>query len=694
MPDYKGQTAKSHALSPILKRAALSGINAVIKSHISRGAEINATDANGRSALMLAAMAGHLEACKTLLEAGADACAVDSDGRDAKALAMLRGHPRIADLLAEHVQGECADVSAGGQVPNEQESVEELDLSGWEAEEEVVAPESDTGIEVQANSEQGRISAHVPIDLDEDWTDIEIDLPEIAEDRRRRRQISRELRGEIHDLLISALDVGGIHARQLEELSSADDKIEELAQHLFFIFKEAGVIIWDDNLGASLRPEDGLESSGWETDDIAREALALLSSLVSDSANSLTLYLKEIGRWELLTADDEIVLAREMISALEEAVRLVILHKPLATSLLEIVEKTLERGELSLSFLLSEVEPTPSDDEDDDIEPTVVDDLGEDVQDDNFTTRSRTNFEVLVRVREILSDPEGADSEASLYEILSNWSYKWQLLELVVQRGVDEQDEVQERTAALEMAVRHGLAARNRMAESNLKLVFSIVKRYSRSGMDLADLVQEGNIGLLRAVDKYDYLKGFRFSTYATWWIKQSVTRAIADKLRLIRLPVHMCELINKVERERDRLEACSFVPVTPERIATALDVSPFLVEKALAVPDEPLPLESFLGDETEGWSSPLTVADPTPEEVAVAASLREIIRHKLEELSPNQARIIDLRFGLTDNDSLTLEQVGDHFGVTRERVRQIEHMALVRLKHPSRSKDLLCYLR
>lgn len=684
-------------MNPLLKRAALSGINAVIKLHISHGKDINATDANGRSALMLAAMAGHLEACKTLLEAGADVCVVDADGRDAKALALLGGHPRIADLLAEHVQGEGADMSAGGQVPIEHESGEELDLSGWEAEEEVVAPESDTGIEVQATTVQGRISSHVPIDLDEDWTDIEIDLPEITDDRRRRRRIGRELRGEIHDLLISALDVGWIHVRQVEDLASADEEYSELAEHLVFILEETGVVIRDEELGTWLPSEDGHdESTGWETDDIAREALDFLSSLVSNDTDPLTLYLKEFGRRELLTAEGEVDLGREMASALKEAVGLVVSQKLLATSLLEIVE-AVETGELSLSSLLSEVASTTSDDKDDDDEPIVSEGLDEDVQGDDPTAPSRTDMDVMVGVREVLSGSVVADPEASLSDILSGWPHKWQFLELAGQRAADGQDAdaVWEEAAALEKAVRRGLVARNRMVEANLKLVFSIAKRYMRSGMELADLVQEGNIGLIRAVEKYDYRKGFRFSTYATWWIKNAVTRGIADKVRLIRLPVHMWELVNKVERERDKLEACSSGRVTLEQVAEALSLSSDRVEKALAVPDEPLPLEPFPGDATEGWSAQVTVADlaPTPEAVAIAASLHKLVLRKLEELSPKQARIIDLRFGLTDDDSLTLEQVGEKFGVTRERIRQIEKKAIEKLAHPSRSEDFLCYL-
>jgi len=680
-------------LSPLLKRAALSGINAVIESHIARGKEIDATDAHGRSALMLAAMAGHLEACKTLLAAGADARVVDADGRDARALAMQADHDCIAQLLESHAHGKGSREPDGEQAVTKGGLEDEMDLSGWEAEEELAAPENDAEVAAQASSAQGRMSSHAPIDLDEDWTDIEIDLPEISNDRRRRRHLGRELRGEIHDLIVNALEVGWIHSRQVEDLASADCSNLELADNLIFVLQEAGVIIRDEELEPWI-PSRAVDdaSAGWEADQVARDALSLLSSLVSNDTDPLALYLKEFGGRELLTAEDEVALGQEMASALEEAVALVVSRESLAASLLEIVE-AVETGALTVSSLLSEVaSPTSGDDGDADDQES-----DEDVQDGDASAGSRTDMDVIAGVRDVLSGSAVAEPGAALCEILSEWQHKWQLLELVGQRAADGEDggSVSEAAAALENAVRLGMSARNRMVEANLRLVFSLAKRYVRSGMELADLVQEGNLGLMRAVEKYDYRKGFRFSTYATWWIRNAVTRGIADKVRLIRLPVHMGELVNKVERERDRLEAGSPCLATPEQIAEALFLPRASVEKALAVPDAPLPLEPAAGELTESVSIPETVADtgPTPESAAMAASLHRLIRTKLDELSPKQAHILDLRFGLTDDDCLTLEQVGERFDVTRERIRQIEKKALEKLAHPSRSEDFLCYL-
>lgn len=259
----------------------------------------------------------------------------------------------------------------------------------------------------------------------------------------------------------------------------------------------------------------------------------------------------------------------------------------------------------------------------------------------------------------------------------------------------EEKAEIKEEIKTLQRDVGKGADAKKRLAEANLRLVVSIAKRYVGRGMLFLDLIQEGNLGLIKAVEKFDYKKGYKFSTYATWWIRQAITRAIADQARTIRIPVHMVETINKLIRvSRQLLQELGREP-SPEEIAKEMNMPVERVREILKISQEPVSLETPIGEEEDSHLGDFIKDDnvPVPADAAAFTLLKEQLEEVLGTLTEREQKVLTLRFGLEDGRARTLEEVGKEFNVTRERIRQIEAKALRKLRHPSRSRKLKDYL-
>ncbi|HER34463.1 MAG TPA: sigma-70 family RNA polymerase sigma factor [Halothiobacillaceae bacterium] len=258
----------------------------------------------------------------------------------------------------------------------------------------------------------------------------------------------------------------------------------------------------------------------------------------------------------------------------------------------------------------------------------------------------------------------------------------------------DEHDE--EKRAALRRQIRAGEAARDRLIMANTRLVISIAKKYQGQGVPFQDLIQEGNIGLMRAVDKFDPDLGYKFSTYATWWIRQAITRALPDQGRTIRLPVHMADSLRKLHRTMREIEQEQGRSPTPEEVAEMMELDPERVRWMMRVARRPLSLQKPVGEEEDSELGNFIEDEqvPSPVEATEQALLREELESVLETLTPREARILRMRFGLEDGYDYTLEEIGDRFGLSRERIRQIEHEALEALRNPQRARSLQDYLR
>lgn len=345
-----------------------------------------------------------------------------------------------------------------------------------------------------------------------------------------------------------------------------------------------------------------------------------------------------------------------------------------------------------------------SDDDDDDDDEIILDDEDEvEVEKIDLSVPDGVSVEDPVRMylKEIGKVPLlSAEEEIELAKKMEAGAVaeeKISLLKTRMQESEDdaEKEEIKAEIKELQKEVDWGDDAKKRLAEANLRLVVSIAKRYVGRGMLFLDLIQEGNLGLIKAVEKFDYRKGYKFSTYATWWIRQAITRAIADQARTIRIPVHMVETINKLIRvSRQLLQELGREP-SPEEIAAEMNMPVDRVREILKISQEPVSLETPIGEEEDSHLGDFIKDDnvPVPADAAAFTLLKEQLEEVLGTLTEREQKVLTLRFGLEDGRARTLEEVGKEFNVTRERIRQIEAKALRKLRHPSRSRKLKDYL-
>ena len=394
---------------------------------------------------------------------------------------------------------------------------------------------------------------------------------------------------------------------------------------------------------------------------------------------------------------------------------------PGAEKLAELIERGKKKGNLSSTELMDVLEDMDLESEQMDKIYDVLENLGIDTVGEDYIPELPDDAEPPLEAMEEISEEEMVDPNSMVDSFGTDDPVRMYLKEIGKVNLLSSDEEIElaqamgagaeakeqlaeleesgeeipaEVLAELNKAIKRGERAKQRLAEANLRLVVSIAKRYVGRGMQFLDLIQEGNLGLIKAVEKFDYTKGYKFSTYATWWIRQAITRAIADQARTIRIPVHMVETINKVIRvSRQLLQELGHDP-SPEEIAEEMSMPVERVREILKIAQEPVSLETPIGEEEDSHLGDFIPDDdaPVPAEAASQTLLKEQLADVLKTLTPREEKVLRLRFGLEDGRPRTLEEVGKEFNVTRERIRQIEAKALRKLRHPVRSQPLRSY--
>lgn len=729
-------------LSLLLKMAVMAGVESAVRIHVQRGDDLNARDSNGLTPLMLAATRNKPTICKLLLDAGADDGLFAPSGKNALAIALAAGAHEAAVVLesaigpirgSEHLVPNVPLHSDGPIVPLSVQPTEhptdpiavntieadrasptaqvgaleaqqpldtpDFDLFGWEPEEDRLPPDADSSVAEAATAIQSAITGYEPFDSSADWEDIDAYLPERS--LPLARTDDAEARERLRLLLLRAVREGSVPHMEVEALSLNEDRSAnpEAELMLSMVVNDLGAEVDErfeyasahENFEVFVKPE-----ATPDEEDIVENSLAFIVRLASHSTEPLRIYQKEFQRERLVSAQEEVLLGQSMESGLEKALD-ALAAWPRGITLTLAAGHLVKFGQRPLSWIsLGPVESQP------DLELVVdgesaADAVVHDLSDEQVEPNDDSQFDAIQPLGDqgpdflealgILaslpasSAQQGTDwhtIRATLSSLRLNRRF---LLELADVAGDGDPASAAQYIEAMMLHQR----ARERMAVANLKLVFHLAKKYLYSGEPLDDLAQEGNIGLLKAIERFDWRRGFKFSTYATWWIRQQIGRHIADKCRTVRVPVHAHEKAQRIFREIQAFESATGRAPKLDEIAVRVDMPVHKVAALQRLALEPLPIHELHIDEMIAIEARSDFVSPDPMDIVFESELLATIDKLLSTLKPKEEQILRLRFGIGVEDALTLEEVGCQYEVTRERVRQIEAAAIRKLKHPTR---------
>lgn len=741
----QANVAGDRPLSQFLRMAVVAGVESAVQIHIERGDDLNARDASGMTPLMLCAVRNKPAICKLLLGAGADHGLLDRSGKTALQIAIAAGAKATAAILeavrappsaseSEQEPGRdrapepapparlMSDAAPPVEPPSAPEPTDaetaavpspqgaappaapvldetdggEFDLSGWEAEEEPVRPEVNREVEESASAVQTAITAHKPIDSSAGWDDIEAHLPEAA--LPLVRADNAQGRARLRLLLLRALREGSVPALEVRDLSANEDGSAnpDAEAFLAMIINDLGAEAderfeyssADETFEVFVAPEESADEEA-----ALDEALAAIDQAASSVHEPLRVYQREFQRLRLLRAEEEIQLAKDMENALDVALTaLATWPHGIAQTLAAGAEAL--AGSRPLSTISAGSEPDAEPGSAESLEPDqraytelqeASDDEGEQAHEQHSADGDLVFAHALTRLAGLLDGDDGPKTSAhEIRHALANLRLNRRfLLELIEHAN----------GAVPCPAFAHAMAdfrkARDRMTAANLKLSFFHAKKYLHSGEPLDDLAQEGNIGLLKAVDRYDWRRGFRFSTYATWWIRQQISRYVADKVRTIRVPVHIHEKLQRAVRSAQDFESAAGREPILEELAERVEMLPDKLAALLRIAPEPSSIDAATVDDMIAIDDRDAFVSPDPADVVSVMQLNKAVERYISSLSTKdrkEERILRMHFGIGVPEPLTLEEIGIRFDVTRERIRQIEAKALKKLQNSGRS--------
>lgn len=689
----------------------MAGIESAIRIHIDRGDDLNARDGSGLTPLMLSASRNKPAICKLLLDAGADDSLLDPSGKTALAIAVAAGAHEAAAVLESAQVSELSAYLIGTSATEvdmarppalvkvaqttEPENTPDFDLFGWEPEEDRPPPDADLSVAQAASAIQAAITEYEPIDSSSDWDDIDSYLPERSQPLARTDDT--EVLGRLRLLMLRTVREGSVPHMWVEALSVNDDRSAnpEVEAQLSMIINDLGAEVDErfeyagasatENFEVYVKPEESPDE-----EEIVANALACIDGLVSNRTEPLYIYQKEFQRKRLISADEEVALSQAMESELERALDALaawtrgINHTLAAGHLVRTGQQPLAWLSLSPADTQPELEPTLESEKD--VDAPISDSASETAEHDQIRPRGDQASDFMDALDRLASLPVDSAQQGVGWQAIRETLSSLRLSRRFLLELADIEDDGDSGSASqYANAMKAHQRARERMAVANLKLVFHLAKKYRYSGEPLDDLAQEGNIGLLKAVERFDWRRGFKFSTYATWWIRQQIGRHLADKCRTIRVPVHVHEKVQRLSRETQAFE--SETGRTPEldEIAARLNMAVHKVVELQRLPPEPLPIHELPVDELIAVEVRSDFASPDPMEIVSRFELLSVIEKQLSTLKPQEEQVIRLRFGIGVEEALTLDEIGCQYGVTRERVRQIETTALVKLRLPNR---------
>lgn len=721
-------------LNSLLKMAVIAGVETAVKHHIKRGDNLNAKDDKGYTPLMLAASRNKFGICKLLIEAGVDVTLLDHNGRDALQIARDAGATDSIDVILEAInfqknkevmtapqaqisldisetasefplvfsKDEPAKVNADSKDKSPRimeidiSDIDDLsiDLDGWEEEKESPPPIGDDTLTEISKRLFHTIAVHTPIDKDEEWGDFAAYLPASAIPLPKLRDEDENYR--IKELLLWGLREGSVPESIIDEISIGDDDLlnHEIKRILLLVLNDLGA-----ESDCRLDQEESFwfkDATAFEQESIS-EALAFMDDLASSFNEPMRFYVKEFRKYPLLTSSDEINLGKQMEECASSALDALAEWGDGLEHLISAFDKV-RTGEINLELIskgkLIDINPEENSQEPL-LEASIPDDLDTNDELDSFLTSNTTEefLSISSKINDLHRITNRTKEETKLLRsLLENLALSESFLSVLADKESTRAQTDLSGSKFIE-ALNLQQIARNRMVLSNLRLVFSIATKFQHYGLPLDDLIQEGNLGLIKAAERYDWKKGFRFSTYATWWIRQSIFRAIADKGKTIRVPVHLHEVMMRLSKLADGIEKKTGRYPKNNILSEIMGIPLGKVEIILSRLDEPVSLDCF---EIEGALLSDVLEDPNnvdPFIYSAYENLRMKVSLVLNELKDSQAEILILRFGLNDGDPKTLEEIGSRFGVTRERIRQIEAKAIDKLSFPERTEHLYPFL-